>query len=295
MKESIRSRYVDVAGRPLHVADFGGDGPPVVLVHGLGGSHVNWISVAGRLTSHGHVTAPDLPGFGLSVPAGQSCSVEAAGEVLEAYLRSLGEPALVVANSMGAVAAIEAATSSPSTVRGMVLLSPAVPFDPRTGLDRQIAFLFSLYFLPRADRLIMEGRRRVQRQEDIARFTLDLCTARTSRIDPQVIQAHIDFAVRRSRLPGIDRGFVEAARSLLVLLARRAAYDRMVASVVAPTLVIHGRDDRLVKPEWVRRVADLRPDWSLVLLDDVGHVPMLEVPATTSAIIGEWVAHAAAA
>ena len=54
----------------MHYVDFGGpdDGPTIVLVHGLGGSHLNWDLLAPRLTPHARVLALDLPGFGRSEP-----------------------------------------------------------------------------------------------------------------------------------------------------------------------------------------------------------------------------------
>src|SRR3712207_7158632 len=64
---AARSRTVDLDG-PVHHVDFGGreDGPIVVLVHGLGGSHLNWDLFAPLLTPHARVHALDLPGFGRS-------------------------------------------------------------------------------------------------------------------------------------------------------------------------------------------------------------------------------------
>ena len=54
----------------MHYVDFGGlaTGPAVVLVHGLGGSHLNWDLFAPLLTEHARVWALDLPGFGRSEP-----------------------------------------------------------------------------------------------------------------------------------------------------------------------------------------------------------------------------------
>ena len=64
------SHLADLAG-PVHWVDFGGrdGGPTFVLVHGLGGSHLNWALVAPGLADRGRVVAVDLAGFGLT-PAG---------------------------------------------------------------------------------------------------------------------------------------------------------------------------------------------------------------------------------
>src|SRR5207302_6799085 len=77
----MRSFALD-AGGPLHLADFGGSGPTLLLVHGLGGSHLNWMLVGDRLAQHHRVLAVDLPGFGRSPRAGRDVSVAANAELL---------------------------------------------------------------------------------------------------------------------------------------------------------------------------------------------------------------------
>ncbi|MGI9609095.1 MAG: alpha/beta fold hydrolase, partial [Acidimicrobiia bacterium] len=67
---------IDLDG-PVHYADYGGDGSPMVLVHGLGGSHLNWLHVAHRLAERHRVVAVDLAGFGLTPPAGRKATVQA--------------------------------------------------------------------------------------------------------------------------------------------------------------------------------------------------------------------------
>jgi pimeloyl-ACP methyl ester carboxylesterase len=70
------SRTLDLGG-PLHYQDFGGTGPTMVLVHGLGGSHLNWMMVGERLARRARVLVPDLAGFGRTPLAGRSASVSA--------------------------------------------------------------------------------------------------------------------------------------------------------------------------------------------------------------------------
>ena len=56
----MKTHIVEIDG-PVHYADFGGDGEPVVMVHGLGGSHINWLSIGPRFASAGYRTlAVDL-------------------------------------------------------------------------------------------------------------------------------------------------------------------------------------------------------------------------------------------
>ena len=63
----MEQRVIDLGG-PVHYLDFGGAGSPMVLVHGLGGSAINWQSVGSLLAERHRVVALDLPGFGRTPP-----------------------------------------------------------------------------------------------------------------------------------------------------------------------------------------------------------------------------------
>src|SRR5579884_603453 len=99
--EPMRSITLDVDG-PVHLADHGGSGTPMLLVHGLGGSHANWLSVAPTLAERFRVYAVDLPGFGRSPAAGRkhtiAANVAVVGRVLEAIS---DQPGVLMGNSMG--------------------------------------------------------------------------------------------------------------------------------------------------------------------------------------------------
>src|SRR5882672_3461485 len=60
-ESTLISRALSTTGGALHYADFGGDGPTVVLVHGLGGSHANWLAVAADLSLRSRVYALNVP------------------------------------------------------------------------------------------------------------------------------------------------------------------------------------------------------------------------------------------
>ena len=79
------SKTVDVGG-PVHFLDFGGQGPPIVLVHGLGGSAINWLSVGPRLSTVGRTMAIDLVGFGRTPPEGRRANLSANRELVHAFL-----------------------------------------------------------------------------------------------------------------------------------------------------------------------------------------------------------------
>jgi pimeloyl-ACP methyl ester carboxylesterase len=79
------SRLVDLDS-PVHYLDFGGEGPVLVLVHGPGGSHVNWLSAGPLLARRARVLAVDLAGFGHTSPAGRSTRVTANQRLLGRFV-----------------------------------------------------------------------------------------------------------------------------------------------------------------------------------------------------------------
>jgi pimeloyl-ACP methyl ester carboxylesterase len=283
-----RSRYLDIDG-PVFVADFGGEGEPIVCVHGLGGSHVNWVPAAAGLAELGAVSAIDLPGFGLTPPAGRSTTVEANRRILDRYLRTLGRPVTLIGNSMGGAIAVRQAARAPETVSRLVLVSPAAPWDLAVQApDPLVGTMFALYVVPGLADLVMWWRRRVMTPEEVARWVLRLCAAHPDRIPRDVFEMHVRLAEQRQHIPGIDQAFVRAARSTVLTTLRQGAYDRDVAAVAAPVLVVHGAEDRLVPALAARRLGALRPDWRVEILDEVGHIAMLEEVDTFVGLVEEF-------
>ncbi len=285
---------MDLADGPVHVADFGGRGNPVVCVHGLGGSHVNWVACAEDLRALGHVTAIDLVGFGLTPALGRSASVESNRAVLGRYLAGLEQPALVVANSMGGAIAMAQAAVAPETVKGLVLISPAVPRPRHLTLDPKVVAGFGVVLVPGLAKVAVAGRRVAMTPEESVRFTLDLCAAQPQRLSTEVLEAHVDLARRRVEVGGWDEAFIEATRTLIAMLLRRLTFARMISQIQAPTLLVQGRQDRLVPYQAAEWVGSLRPDWEIRILDDVGHIAMLEVPRAFSDLARGWLVRAAA-
>lgn len=279
-----RSRYLDLDG-PVHVADLGGEGPPIVCVHGLGGSYANWAGTAPYLREFGHVTALDLPGFGLTPPAGRSATVEANRRLLHRYLASLDGPALLIGNSMGGAIALRQAAQAPETVERLVLVSPAAPWRfHRVRWDPPILALFIAYALPGLSSLMMAGRHRLP-PDKVAKMVLDILTAHPEQISRELVDMHVRLAEQRNHIPDIDRAFIRASRSVGLGAIRKSRYDRDVIAVSSPTLVLHGEKDRLVPVEAALRLKSLRPDWEIRILEDVGHVAMLEVPSEFGEIV----------
>jgi pimeloyl-ACP methyl ester carboxylesterase len=279
---------LDVDG-PTNVADFGGDGPVMVLLHGLGGSHVNWIRLGPLLAERARVLAPDLPGFGYTRPEARRTTVQANARWIDRFLQEVTQgPAILVGNSLGGLVAILEAVANPEMVAGLVLLNPALPLAPKEPRDLQVTLAFSAYFVPGVGEVFVRRRARVLGPAGLVRETFAMCCVDPSRVPADVIAAHVAVARDRAEMRWAHPSLLAAARSMLRLLLRRGQFIRMLERVEAPTLLISGEGDRLVKLAAAKVVSESRADWTFRSLDDVGHVPQLEDPERTAKEIWAW-------
>ncbi|WP_040336819.1 alpha/beta fold hydrolase [Candidatus Blastococcus massiliensis] len=285
------SRTVDLDG-PVHYVDFGGpeDAPRVVLVHGLGGSHLNWDTFAPLLLPHARVLAIDLPGFGRSEPGGRRATVHANVEVLDRFLQEVaGEPAVLVGNSMGGMISILQTHAHPEAVSGLVLLDPAIP-GPRRALDPLVAAMFALYALPVVGERFLWLRRARQTPLQRVREMLRLVGVDPDTLPSTVIDRSVALLEAREDHAGMDKAYLTAARSLLVQLADPRRYRRAMEELARPVLLVHGDLDRLIPVQAARDVAHRHPDWRYAELDGVGHVPQLQCPQRLADEVLPWLA-----
>jgi pimeloyl-ACP methyl ester carboxylesterase len=291
------SRWSDLDG-PVHYVDFGGpdDGPLLVCVHGLGGSHANWLAIAPQLARTCRVLALDLAGFGLTRGGTRRTTVQANRRLLHRFVTEVtGGPAILVGNSMGGtITALETA-AAPDAVAGMVLIDPALPLYLTSRADPLVVAVFAAYLAPGAGSVVLRGRRRIRTPEEMAMETLRLCCVDPDRVPRDVLEAHLELARRREAYTEMDEEFLVASRSLLALLRGRRRYLDLLAGIRQPVLLLHGDRDRLVSVRTARTVAARNPRWHYAEAHDIGHIPMLEAPDWTLRQITDWMAGAGAA
>jgi pimeloyl-ACP methyl ester carboxylesterase len=295
-RRSIRSRTIDLDG-PVHYADFGGDGATMVLVHGLGGAYVNWLGVGAALAERARVLAPDLAGFGRTPLAGRSATVRANRALLARFVDAVaGEPVILVGNSMGGLISMIEAAERPHMVRGLVLVGPAQPLA-RGGVDALVTAAFAAYGLPLVGGALLRARAALQTPRRTVLTTLRLCCVDPERIAPEVVEAHVALARERlEHMPWANRAFLQAARSVILEITRRTSVQRTVRRIAAPTLLIQGTADRLVRLAASRGLAASRPDWTFEVFDGVGHVPQMEASERFVDTVRRWMdAHVPAA
>ena len=279
---------VDVGG-PVHVADLGESGgrdrPTIVCLHGLGGSHLNWLAVAPGLAQLGRVVAVDLVGHGRTPAAGRLPDLAGHRAVVAGVLDALGAgPVTLVGNSMGGLVAALVASERPELVDRLVLVDPALPAAmPAVPHPRIVANFVACAVPGLGERFLAERRRRTTPEQSVRRV-LRMCCADPGRVDPAVVDAHVALTASIDRAAA-DTAYLASARSLTAALVRPAALRRSLDRIAAPTLLLHGERDVLVPVAVARQAHRDHPDWTLQVAAGVGHVPMLEVPEWTVATI----------
>lgn len=283
----MRSRTVDIDG-PVHYHDFGGSGPPLVCVHGLGGAGINWMSVGHELARDYRVLAPDLRGFGETPLGDNEATVEANQRLLDRFIREVaGSAAILVGNSMGGLLSTLQAARHPETVTAAVLADPALPWRVRRRFDVTLWAFFAAVLVPGLAEWQLRRRRERLGPDRIAAQTLAICTVDPFRVPTAVREAHLELARRRAGRADGERALAQAARSLLAMLARPGRFSAIYSSVRAPVMIIHGEQDRLVPVESSLAIGQ-RYGWAVQVIGNVGHIPMLETPDWFSRLTLGW-------
>ena len=287
----MRHRTVDLDG-PVHYLDFGGDGKPLLMVHGLGGNALNWMAVGPQLAKSYHAVALDLVGFGQTPLFHRSATVGANAGLVHSFIEQvLGEPVTLMGNSMGGHISILEAGDHPRWVGALILVDPAIPgvrvIRPQAGLLGVAAALS----IPGLAETVIDRRVRVLGAERLVQRTIAAVAADPSRIDPALIEAHVQLTRERTNLGRqYSRAFLQATRSLGFRMADPRFWTK-VRKVEAPTLVVHGDLDRLIPVSAARDLVRRRPDWTLEVLEGVGHVPMMETPDRFLRVVNQWMTY----
>jgi pimeloyl-ACP methyl ester carboxylesterase len=250
-----------------------GEGPPVMLLHGLGATKLSWLPLLPPLAERFRVIVPDLPGHGDSSKPRASYSPRFYAGVVRRLLDAVGvERAVLAGNSMGGRVALEVAIGDPGRVAGLALVAPAVAGLPFPSYSRLLGMVpTQLAALP------LPLRRRV-----VSR-TIRQLFADPRRLPGNAYLAGVDEFIRVYRSGRARMALLSATRGLM--RDRSDLFWKAVRRVEVPTLILHGERDRLVPLRMVRALASSLPRGELAVLPGVGHVPQFEVPDTTAGLV----------
>jgi pimeloyl-ACP methyl ester carboxylesterase len=257
---------------------------PALLVHGLGGSALNWTDLMALLADRLASRAVDLPGFGLSPPPADGDYTlarhsRAVVRLLEADARG---PVHLMGNSLGGAVATVVAATRPDLVRTLTLISPALP-DLRLGWYRaQVAALALPGIGTTVSRMLGS-----MAPEQRVRGLLAMVFADPSRVASDRFAEAVAEVERRATLPYSVEALAGSARGLLQWYAVTGPHSlwRLAGRVSAPTLVLYGRQDRLVPHRGASKAKLAFPDATVVVLPRSGHVAQMEQPELVARLV----------
>ncbi|WP_399677714.1 alpha/beta fold hydrolase [Xenophilus sp.] len=269
------ARSVDAAGLRTNYHDLG-QGAPVLLIHGSGpgvSAWANWRLVMPELARRARVIAPDMVGFGYTErPPGFAYGMDAWVRQAVGLLDALDiERTDLVGNSFGGGLALALAIRHPARVRRLVLMgSVGVPFAITPGLDAVWGYTPSIANM---------------------RALLDIFAFDRGLVNDELAQLRYQASIR----PGVQESFAAmfpAPRQRWVdALASREADIRRLPH---ETLVVHGREDRVIPLATSLTLADWIPRAQLHVYGRCGHWTQIEHAARFARLVGDFLAEAAA-
>ena len=273
-----RLRFRTVATRRARLSTIeAGVGPPVLAIHGLGGTKGSFLPTLAALSDRFRVIAVDLPGFGDSdKPIGASYDPRFFATAMVDLLDALElDQVHLIGNSLGGRVALEVAMQAPERVRQLALLAPSLAWRrPRRWAP--------------ALRLVRPELGLVQ---ITPRRVVDTVVHRLiPGADDGWMAAGVDEFLRAYHTPAGRAAFYAAARQIYLEAPHgKNGFWTRLRGIQADALFVWGRRDTLVPIAFARHVAEALPEARHLELD-CGHVPQVEQPQATHEAIGAFFA-----
>lgn len=269
------SRFVQTSTHRIHYNEAG-SGHPVILLHGSGPGSTGWSNFRaniGPLSESLHVYALDMPGWGESDTQTEETGYDHVAALI-AFMDEVGiDKAALVGNSMGGMTSIATAIRHPERVSHLVSMGAPVPGQNTWGaggLSEGLKVLFRTYQQP-----TIENMREVT---EIMAFDASAISDDLAALRLDAALAHPEHLASWNEAPGGSP-----------LSAEYFTYGPRLAEITAPTLAIHGRDDRVVSYEQSLRLVSAVSNSRLLLLNQCGHWAQIEHAAEFNRVVREFI------
>lgn len=251
----------------------GGSGETIVLLHGFGGDKDNFTRVARHLRKSYRVLIPDLPGFGeASRDPGASYAIADQVANLHAFLQQMGLGRVHLGgNSMGGFIVAEYAARYPAQVASLWLLDA---IGTAAAFDNPI---FRHYKQSGEMPLLL-------RSADDFEPMLRACTFR-----PPLVPHSVKHQLAK-------RGAADFALHTRIMreVSQSALLEQQFTKIATPALIVWGDQDTLVNPAGAAALKAIMPNSQVVMMHNLGHLPMLEAPRQAAEIYLDFLRRLAA-
>jgi pimeloyl-ACP methyl ester carboxylesterase len=257
-----------------------GEGPPLLLVHGITSSSRTWESVIPLLAEHFTVIAPDLLGHGESAKPRGDYSLGAYASGVRDLTAALGyDRVTIVGHSLGGGIAMQFAYQFPERVERLVLVSSG-------GLGRAVHLALRSAALPGAEFVLpLLGAAHLHRAGNALGRVVGALGFRSGPDLREVSAGLASFGDWEAR-----RAFVHTVRGVIEPGGQRVnASDRLYLAADVPTLLVWGEQDPIIPVRHGRRAHELMPGSRLEVFEDAGHFPHGSEPARFARVLREFV------
>src|SRR4051794_38860898 len=254
-----------------------GQGPVLLLIHGIAGTNAVWEEVFPKFATDHTVIAPDLPGHGESGASAGDYSLGAMAATVRDLLIALGhERATVIGHSLGGGVAMQFSYLFPEFAERLVLISSG-------GLGRSVNPLLRSAALP--------GAELVTRGVGLGGRGAGALGRRPPLVPrPRGVLAELERSVAAFADPETRAAFHATLRAVVGPQGQRVfAGDRLYLAETMPTLIVWGAQDRIIPVGHGRRAHDAMPGSRLVILENVGHFAPLDAPEALETTITEFI------
>lgn len=263
----MRERLMQVAGVPTSVLE-GGEGPPVVFLHGPGEFALRWFRMFSELVDARRVIAPDLPGHGSSALPDSTLSPESVFRWLESLIEgTCDKPPVLVGHLLGGSIAARFARLSPDRIGRLVLVDTF-------GLKR---------LRPSPRFAVALARFLVRPGERSYESFMNQCL-----YDPGAVRAEMRESWDPLRTYSLDLARSPEVKSAMRMFMRELGVPAIppaeLAQIRVPTSLIWGRHDRANRVG-VARAASERYGWPLTVIENAADDPPFEQPAAFAAAL----------
>ncbi len=258
-----------------------GEGPVIVLVHGITGRSDQWEPAIEHLAAEHTVLAPDLLGHGESAKPRGDYSLGAYASAVRDIMVAIGhERATIVGHSLGGGIAMQFAYQFPERCERLVLVSSG-------GLGREVHPLLRASTLPGSEWVMpWLFHERVLGAGEAAARLLGFLRLQAGTDVAEVARGFASLGDDEAR-----SAFIETMRAVLDPGGQRvSALDRLYLTEALPSLLIWGTDDPIIPAEHGRAAHEAMPGSRLELLEGVGHFPQVERPLQFARLLAGFVA-----
>jgi 2-hydroxy-6-oxonona-2,4-dienedioate hydrolase len=274
---NIEERSIDVDG--LHIRYLtGGEGTPLVLLHALGDSALDWRWVLPALARTHRVYAVDLPGFGYNAKPSAEYSPAFFARFVGSYLDALGlERTGLVGSSLGGLVSLRLALSEPARVSALSLVASA-------GLGRAVTYALRLSTLPGYGEAAVAWGKTPLGAAQRAWLRASLLFGRPERVPTEWIAEQ----TRMAQLPGFMEATEATLRAQVDLGGQREVLVDQLPDLGMSTLVMWGKRDRVFPYSQAQTAVSYLRQGFLELIPDCGHLPHIEQSKRFAAILSRF-------